>query len=414
MRLRKKLLLVFLIVIHRTSISYSTKANELSHKKDNERNSTGLQKNNEGTIRLESYTNTVSEREETTKELSFLNDTRVLDMLPYNKNCFTSNDFALPMCSFCKERDMSTVTVYFEEFGTLNSMYGNTYSTREVSVPKTCLLPNNAKCIPQHTDKMADVVFRMQWFMKNNYPVRYCYPQIISILNSEVEGLGYENRPQVAHAEVHIDFHWYRDALRKRAQPDPSERMGVAMFFSHCKEGEWRTEWIKKLIPHIHIDMHGTCFHNVEEGSDRFSNDFTFSFIKKASKYRAIITLENNIQKAYVSEKIFAVYASGAVPVYWGPPDVHQWLPGNHTYVDLSKYKYSQKSAAEYIKRILEDDEVFKYHTSNFDVDKVFKFTERVCSFGDYVCNLCKHAYKLKEASYTRERTCNCYNQPTE
>ena len=54
---------------------------------------------------------------------------------------------------------------------------------------------------------------------------------------------------------------------------------------------------------------------------------------------------------------------------------------------ELSKYKYSQKSAAEYIKRILEDDEVFKYHTSNFDVDKVFKFTERVCSFGDYVCN---------------------------
>ena len=351
--------------------------------------------------------------------------TKIPDPFPYNQNCASRGDPYLPTCPFCKDKDMGSVSVYFEEFDKLNSNYWNAYSTREVNIPKTCLLPNGAKCIPQHSDKMADVVFRAQSFRRGSLPTRYCYPQIISILNSEVESSDYASQPQVQHAEVHIDFHpesevcisdacsaWYREALINRKQPDPSKRSGVAMFLSNCPKEHWRTEWITNLIQYVQIDMHGTCFHNVNESSDRQDKQFIESFIKKASTYKAIVTMENHIQKAYISEKIFAVYASGAIPVYWGPPDIHQWLPGNHTFVDLSKYGESQENAANYIKRILEDDEIFKYHTSNFDVDKVLKFTKKVCSVGDYVCSLCKHAYKLKEASLTERRACNCHNQP--
>ena len=68
-------------------------------------------------------------------------------------------------------------------------------------------MPDGMKCILQHSDTIADVVFRMQWFIQNELPVRYCYPQIVPILNSEAEQPGYHERRQVKHAEVHIDFH---------------------------------------------------------------------------------------------------------------------------------------------------------------------------------------------------------------
>ena len=62
-------------------------------------------------------------------------------------------------------------------------------------------------------------------------------------------------------------------------------------------------------------------------------------------------------------------YSGRAIPVYWGPPDIYDWVPGNHTFIDPRNFS-GPKELAEYMKRVAEDDALFNYHTSNFDWDR--------------------------------------------
>lgn len=345
--------------------------------------------------------------------------------IAYNTHCaIPVNDSKLPICPFCYLNSFHTVKIYLEEIKFLDMMYWDQYTKREKEYPEACEMPDGVKCILQHTNRMADVVFRMQWFIKDDLPVRYCYPQIISILNSEAEPPNYRNLPHVKHAEIRIDFHLnsevpiaegcrmetYREAMRSWSPPDPSEHHGVAMFLSHCKDIKWRYHYVARLLQLMGIDMHGTCFHNVANQSDRFQSNYETSFISKVKPYRVVLVFENHRQEAYISEKIFAAFsANGVVPVYHGAPDVHMWLPGNHTYVDATQYD-TPEALADYIKLILNNDTVYEYHTTNYDTQKVLDFLDQRCPpKDDYICHLCRLAYKLKKDSFHNgRRHCNC------
>ena len=204
----------------------------------------------ESTTELESVKERADAAAEEEKDMAIRHSDSPPSISTYNKHCATpANDIKLPMCRFCKSTSFDAVTIYLEEFHALNLMYWNSYTEREKQFPEACKMPDGMKCILQHSDTMADVVFRMQWYIRNALPVRYCYPQILSILNSEAEGPGYHERPQVKHAEVHIDFHItsevliadgcriksYRKAMETWSPPNPSEHHGIVMFLSHCK-----------------------------------------------------------------------------------------------------------------------------------------------------------------------------------
>ena len=64
--------------------------------------------------------------------------------------------------------------------------------------------------------------------------------------------------------------------------------------------------------------MHGSCFHNVPEPSDRYE-DYEASFIGKVRKYRAVLVFENDCEEAYISEIFLAYSAKGVVPIYFVP-----------------------------------------------------------------------------------------------
>ena len=106
-----------------------------------------------------------------------------------------------------------------------------------------------------------------------------------------------------------------------------------------------------------------------------------------------VVTFENLIQDDYISEKILVVFSSGATPVYWYPPQVYSWIPRNHSFIVASKYKDSLEDLAKYLKHIDEEDDLFKYHTSNFDINKTKELVKRLCSTGvPYMCRTCQIA----------------------
>ena len=325
-------------------------------------------------------------------------------------------------CSFChsSSKDLS---IYVEDFHQLQNYY-TTYEGFITSIPKSCPLPNGAKCLLRKNDETADVVFRMTKYVTFDRPVRYCSPQIFALLHSEAEFLGYD-QGFMSLADITVTHHLsstvlYHDACErsyvnieaaKRVLRVAQRRKGIAMFLSNC-DPQWRQSYIEELLEYVHVDSYGSCFHNTQDDTDNMwthPNSWRKILIRKAKKYRMLITFENTIQKEYFSEKIFLAYQSGAIPVYWGPSDIYKWVPGNHTFIDASTFN-EPKELAAYLKRVVDDDSLFKHHTTNFDWDKTANMIKTHCPPVNYMCGVCRAAYRLREESRhsASNRPCFC------
>ena len=123
------------------------------------------------------------------------------------------------------------------------------------------------------------------------------------------------------------------------------------------------------------------------------NDDWREVLVNIIKKYRMVLSFENVIQSDYISEKIALIYRGGAIPVYRCPPEVYLQVPGNHTFTDANNY--SPEELAEYMKQVDEDDELFRYHTSNFDVERS-KRVESVCSNSNFMCRVCQMAHDMK------------------
>ena len=297
------------------------------------------------------------------------------------------------------------VSIYFENYGGLNGMYGNTFANW-ISKKWKCEIPNG-QCIFEVENKKADVIFKNTYIYVASAPPRYCDRQILAVLNSEAESRCPAAAIKTLHsADIKIDHHLsphftITEACmipnlwkKKYKPPDPSKRKGVALFLSHCTSDlKWRNDYILELSNYIHLHSYGTCYHNVSIPSSR--NNYINSFPSIARKHRMVVTFENTIEKDYISEKISLCYKSSVIPVYWGPPEIYQWVPGNHSFIDPQKFK-GPKELAEYLKHVDEDDDLFRYHTTNFDFERTRKMGDKYCDDEPYMCKICKKAQAIK------------------
>ena len=303
------------------------------------------------------------------------------------------------------------VSVYLESISKLNAFYGNRFTKMEKEIPLSCQLPAGGTCTLHHSNESAltsDVVFRMIRFIHPNDTVRYHEGQLLAIMNSEAER-GEYGLQQLREADIRMDHHPSSEIMlaevcalpvhkwESSPPPDPTQRKGIAMFMSNCGV-KWRTEYLQELFEFIHIDSYGRCFHNVIEppvlASDKGLQVRANEVAEVSRKYRMVVTFENLIQDDYISEKITAVFGSGAIPVYWGPPQIYSWVPGNHSFIDASKY--TPEELAKYLKQVDEEDDLFRHHTTNFDVNKTKEMVDRLCSKKGphYMCRICQIAQK--------------------
>lgn len=56
------------------------------------------------------------------------------------------------------------------------------------------------------------------------------------------------------------------------------------------------------------------------------------------SQYRFALCFENSVLKGWMTEKLFDCFFAGTVPVYWGAPDVLDWVPAE-CFIDMRKFK---------------------------------------------------------------------------
>ena len=311
------------------------------------------------------------------------------------------------------------ISIFLESFNQIDNTLAlrHNFSSFEENIPRTCPLPNGGKCTVQHSDVNVDVVFRVVRMVSTSNPVRYWPGQIVAVLNIEADrsdtGIDTHGIKQLKEADIRIDHHpssdavyielcyflpieeWQRGELQS---PDPNERKGIALFSSDCRT-QWegfqdRTRYYERLMKLVHIDSYGKCWNNMPDVPAPKGDDWREVFVNITKKYRMVLAFENIIETDYISTKIPLIYRAGAIPVYRGPPEVYLWVPGNHTFIDA--HKFTPEELAEYIKRVDADDDLFRYHTSNFDIERSRKRVESVCSKANFMCRVCQLAHDIK------------------
>ncbi|KAJ8760489.1 hypothetical protein K2173_015156 [Erythroxylum novogranatense] len=79
------------------------------------------------------------------------------------------------------------------------------------------------------------------------------------------------------------------------------------------------------------------------------------------SHYKFVLAIENTMTESYVTEKLFYALDSGAVPIYFGAPNVWDFIPP-HSIIDGTKFG-SMEELASYVKRLANDPVAYaEYH----------------------------------------------------
>lgn len=87
--------------------------------------------------------------------------------------------------------------------------------------------------------------------------------------------------------------------------------------------------------------------------------------IETFKKYKFSLIFENTVSKGYVTEKIFDAFFAGAVPIYYGAPDIENYIPKN-TFIDFRQFK----NYAELDKYLRSINEI----TYNHFIENIYSF----------------------------------------
>lgn len=73
--------------------------------------------------------------------------------------------------------------------------------------------------------------------------------------------------------------------------------------------------------------------------------------LEKVSHYKFSIAYENiKDEPGYVTEKMFHCFAAGTVPIYWGAPNIYEYVP-SHCFIDRTTFSSNQE-LYEYLKNM--------------------------------------------------------------
>jgi hypothetical protein len=103
-------------------------------------------------------------------------------------------------------------------------------------------------------------------------------------------------------------------------------------------------------------------------------------------RYQFAICFENMRLNGWITEKIFDCFFSGTIPIYWGPPNIEEFIPVD-CFIDMRKYE-SYDGLKDYLKN-LDDKAVQRYRENarEFLGSPAFRpftkeaFTELFCRF---------------------------------
>jgi len=141
-----------------------------------------------------------------------------------------------------------------------------------------------------------------------------------------------------------------RDAITNPPRPK-TERAPLVYINSNDFDKSGRLEYVRELMQYLPVDSYGKSLNNrpIPEDHGRQTK------LDIISRYKFTLAYENSRTRDYVTEKFYDPFEAGSVPVYLGAPNLADFVPGEHCYVDVDQFN-GPRDLAEYLKRAAADD----------------------------------------------------------
>ncbi|NP_001002903.1 alpha-(1,3)-fucosyltransferase 10 [Xenopus tropicalis] len=194
-----------------------------------------------------------------------------------------------------------------------------------------------------------------------------------------------------------------KNFLRKRLAP-------LAYVQSDCDPPSDRDSYVQELMKYIAVDSYGECLHNrdlpQQVNNPSSMDDSQFHHI--LAQYKFILAFENAVCEDYITEKLWRPLKLGAVPVYFGAPNVENWLPSNKSAIIVGRFSHP-KELATYIKKLDKNDKLYmqfiewKLHGNINNKHLLSTITERKWGVQDvtqdnyidaFECMICKRVWE--------------------
>ena len=92
--------------------------------------------------------------------------------------------------------------------------------------------------------------------------------------------------------------------------------------------------------------------------------------------YKFVIAFENSSSLGYVSEKILLPLSAGSIPIYWGAPDVKDYI-NPECFINVNDFD-SFEDCIEYVKKVDNDDELYQKYINAKPIFTKFKIISNV------------------------------------
>jgi glycosyl transferase family 10 (putative fucosyltransferase) len=125
----------------------------------------------------------------------------------------------------------------------------------------------------------------------------------------------------------------------------------VNAFISSDIDQSGRIGYLKELMSYLNVHSYGKTLNNMTLKNDEGIASKAYSI----AGYKFSLAFENAIAKDYVTEKFFHPLIMGSVPVYLGAPNIDEFAPGDHCYINVRDFP-SVKDLAAYLTALDKDD----------------------------------------------------------
>lgn len=139
--------------------------------------------------------------------------------------------------------------------------------------------------------------------------------------------------------------------------PSYNRENAIAYVNSNCDTTTGRDELVKEMadvLRPLGIPLHsfGRCLNNMPRTARSESK------IDTLRRYKFCVAIENSEDEHYVSEKVYDALVAGCVPIYFGAPNVRDYVPHAEAIIDLRALGGARQTAKE-ITRLAADDEAY-------------------------------------------------------
>lgn len=202
------------------------------------------------------------------------------------------------------------------------------------------------------------------------------YPQLSSVGHMKHFDLTMTYRLNSDIPNLYFGIGTARELLRKAA---PKTESAPAVFIaSSLWDRSGRLDYVRELMRYLPVDCYGKCLNNRALLEDKGRE----TKLETLARYKFTLAFENSIARDYVTEKIFDSLTAGSVPVYLGAPNIQDFVPGEHCFINASDFR-DPRALADYLLHLAANESEYESYLAWKDAPLAPTFLERAARYDE-------------------------------